>query len=99
MQITKSQADFAILYDILVENFPLNERRNKNDFLSLCNNSKYCAYAEKINDEIVGFIGLWEFDDFVYIEYFATKSELHGKGLGSKMLLEHIRKTKKHWMP
>lgn len=42
--------------------------------------------AIKMDDEFIGLIIFWEFDDFVYIEHFATSHHVRGMGLGSKTL-------------
>ncbi|MFQ8805769.1 MAG: GNAT family N-acetyltransferase [Alistipes indistinctus] len=43
-------------------------------------------------ETLVGFIGYWDFDDYLYIEHYAINSDLRGGGWGSR-ILEALQKT------
>ncbi|WP_244833631.1 GNAT family N-acetyltransferase [Clostridium sp. BJN0001] len=77
---------FDIFYKILVDNFPKSERRTYKRHKEMLNNPLYkiFSYSEKSN--ILGMIGEWEFQDFLYIEHLAVMKNFHSKGIGTKML-------------
>ena len=54
--------------------------------------SGLCLREQK--GKIIGFIAIWEFDDFVYVEHFALTESCRGLGLGSKMLKETAKLLK-----
>lgn len=68
--------------------FPIEERRESNEWITLCNNNPL-FYPNIISDEKNAFIGIltyWRFDDFIYIEHFAISPSLRNMGYGSKAL-------------
>lgn len=88
--ITKD--DFKSFYNLLENSFPEIERRKYDNQKELFNNELYkvVGYKNKEN-EVVAFIAFWSFLDFNFIEHFAVKENLRGKGLGSVLLGEYIK--------
>ncbi len=88
--------DFDLVYDIMEKSFPSDEIRPYNEQKELFDKARYCVYAEYESDaHIEGFIAVWEFDDFVFIEHFAVSPENRNGGLGAKILNELTHMTDK----
>lgn len=51
------------------------------------------VYRDK--ETLAAFIGVWDFDGYIYIEHFAVNPLLRGQGLGTELLKEFIDKTEK----
>lgn len=77
---------FDIFYQILVDNFPKSERRTYERHKEMLKNPLYKIFLYSEKNDILGMIGEWEFNDFIYIEHLAVKKNLHSKGIGTKML-------------
>ncbi len=73
---------FITLYESA---FPANERRPTAQELAL-DDPRFEMRTICHEDNFAGFITLWHFADFVYVEHFATLPELRGHGLGSRTL-------------
>lgn len=80
--------DFEEIYEIMHNSFPKDELRPRQAQKSLFKNKYYKMYIKRIDRKIAGFISVWDFGDFAYIEHFAVSSQLRGSGIGSKLLLE-----------
>ncbi len=86
--LTAKNPLFARLLTLYTASFPSAERR-PNDKLSMMTMDTTLpmkANAIKLDDEFVGLVNFWEFDDFLYIEHFAVSHHVRGLGLGSKVL-------------
>ena len=79
---------FEEIFEIMCESFPADERRKKEEQRGLFALPQYRVFACEQKGKIIGFIAIWEFDDFVYVEHFALTESCRGLGLGSKMLKE-----------
>lgn len=76
--------DFDEIYKDLVSQFPKEELKSYNRFIQLIE-SNYRLY--KIYDkELIGYIMLLEFNDYIFIDYFAILKKFHSFGYGSKVL-------------
>lgn len=73
--------DIKTLYH---ESFPEEERRNWCDIVDMINKDHlyYNVYVITINDCFAGFISWWNFGTFRYVEHFAVKEKMRGKGIG-----------------
>lgn len=76
-------ADFDKMFEIMEKSFPEDERRPKNEQKMLFDNPLYKVHCA---GEIKGFMAVWEFEKFVFLEHFAVSPEHRNEGLGSKML-------------
>ncbi len=65
-----------------------DERRKKGGTARALCAARISVFACEQKGKIIGFIAIWEFDDFVYVEHFALTESCRGLGLGSKMLKE-----------
>ena len=46
----------------------------------------FCIIGILSDDVFAGFISYWDFEDFIYIEHFATSKSLRGNGIGGKAI-------------
>lgn len=76
---------FTQLYTM---SFPIDERRPiSNIFYLLNNKSKYIAkLITNENNDLLGFLTYWIFDDFIFAEHLAVDSKTRGTGIGSKTM-------------
>lgn len=84
---------FDSVYSIMEKSFPTDEIRPYNEQRELLFEERYRVYV--YGDEPKGFIGTWEFDEFVFIEHFAVDETFRNSGLGSIMLNEFLSLQKK----
>lgn len=77
-----AEQQFIALYESA---FPANERRPTAQELAL-DDPRFEMRIIRHEGNFAGFITLWHFADFVYVEHFATLPELRGHGLGSRTL-------------
>lgn len=80
------------LYEI---SFPLHEKRTAEHQLTALKNDLYHLICFIEQEELVGFVGLWDFADYVYIEHYAINSALRGKGYGTLLLETLLSETDK----
>ena len=84
-------SDFDEVYKIMEEAFPVDEIRTYEDQKAiLLENPKFNPFVLKNEKtgEIEGFISVYNFSNFFYIEHFAIKYKYRNNGLGSKILQE-----------
>ena len=80
--------DFDAVYGELEKIFPKCEYRPRNAAKNLINNGTYKLWHIQINDTRVGFVGIWELSDFVFIEHLATYESYRNLGFGAACLNE-----------
>ena len=77
------------------ESFPKTEMRNYERQKALLQNPKYKIYkAIDENNVLLGFIALWNLDEFTYCEHIAIKSSARNGGTGSSIMKKCIEKFK-----
>lgn len=76
------------IYEKMELAFPYEERRDKNEHIECFNEKEFEAYTLEENGETVGFIDLWSFSDFVFLEHFAIDPQKRCGGYGSRALSE-----------
>ena len=81
-----TEKTFPGVYEKMKAAFPLEERRNSFDEKNCLEDSKF-NFLEILEDgNEVGFIALWVFDGFIFIEHLAIDSDKRNGGYGSKAL-------------
>lgn len=82
--------DFDLVFSIMEESFPSDERRPYEGQKALLSNPKYHIYTlpDSKTRNLKGFITVWQFEDFVFIEHFAVNPLYRNQGLGSWILKE-----------
>ncbi len=86
--------EFDKMFSIMEKSFPLDEYRPYDEQKDLFKNEYYKVYVEK-DDVIKGFIALWEFDEFFFVEHFAVDPDFRNAGIGAKILKEIAALTDK----
>lgn len=86
-----SEKEFNKIYRIMEEAFPENEIRSRVKMYELLtqqdNYEIYCVGSVgRLERDVMGFIVIWELDDFVFFENFAIEKHMRGKGLGGLLL-------------
>ena len=79
--------DFTQFYNILLDSFPPDELRSRQEHLELLEEPEYAVWAHYSDQQLQGFLTVWDLGAFAFIEHFAVKSSCRNSGLGSKMLL------------
>ena len=82
--------NFDELFAIMEKSFPEDEHRPRDEQKELFENTRYRVYGNTESGRLSSVIATWEFDDFVFIEHFATHPEFRNRGLDKKML-EHLK--------
>lgn len=78
---------YAFVESLLIFAFPEAERRDTVAQRRLTdNNPNFCCYLIKAEAEHVGFITVWDFDRFCYIEHFAVDGRYRNSGYGQKAI-------------
>lgn len=68
--------------------FPIDERRDENQFLALLDNADSFIFAVKNDETQVGYVILWKLQDCFYLEHFEVFEEFRNLKLGSQILAE-----------
>lgn len=85
-----SQSDFSEIYRIMQASFSDDEYRPYDEQLALFEEPEYRIYYMP-----AGFLAVWEFESFIYIEHFAVDPALRNSGTGSAMLQELVKQYQK----
>ncbi len=80
------ECNFPEIYKKLENAFPYEERRDFDDYKIYFQNDKFSPFEIVDEKKEVGFINLWEFENFIYIEHLAIDPEIRGGGYGSKAI-------------
>lgn len=85
-----NETNFREIYRIMQASFPDDEYRPYEEQLALFQEPEYRIYYMP-----AGFLAVWEFEDFTYIEHFAVDPALRNSGIGSAMLQELVKQYQK----
>lgn len=80
--------DFKRLY---TEAFPPDERREWQQLVELAEHPKFTIFQIFFQNKFVGFISKWNLSGFSFIEHFAIRASVRGKGLGSQVICQLIK--------
>ena len=78
---------------IYESSFPSDERREFNKLIELLKDDRFQLKGVFVDDDSAGFISLWNFTEFMYVEHFAIANELRGNGLGTYVLQNILNET------
>lgn len=81
-----SDEEKSKIYHSYCLSFPEDERRDRDNFYQLFNNSNAETLLISENKTYIGYLIIWHFNDFVFVEIFEVFKEFRGKNLGSKIL-------------
>jgi ribosomal protein S18 acetylase RimI-like enzyme len=85
-----NETDFPEIYRIMQASFSDDEYRPYDEQLALFEEPEYRIYYMP-----AGFLAVWEFESFIYIEHFAVDPALRNSGTGSAMLQELVKQYQK----
>lgn len=87
-----SHPDYQFTENLFLSSFPQHERRDIEKQRYLTDNKPIFSnnIIQDEEGEGMGFVSLWTFPEFIYIEHFAIATHLQGKGIG-RMVLEAIK--------
>lgn len=77
---------FKKAIDLYELSFPVLERRDEDEQYRVLKNENYCFDVITDNDEFIGIMLYWEVNGLIYLEHFATRKDIRGKGYGAKAL-------------
>ncbi len=85
--------DFNMVYQIMEDSFPIDERRPYNKQKDLLLNDIYRIYVvlDEDNNQIKAFAAIYELDSFTFLEHFAVSSMYRNQGLGGQILHELMK--------
>ena len=87
-------AEFKEAWEIYESSFPSDERRTLDLQKELIKNKQYNFFIVLKDKILVAIITDWTFGDFLFVEHFAVKENLRGKGIGTELLKKYISKNK-----
>lgn len=90
-----TEKEFDIIWNLFVESFRTDERRDKEKQFELLSNPLYHLETLQNNKKAIAYIAYWNFDDFLYVEHLATAPEMRGQGIGKNILKELIERVNK----
>ena len=85
-----NETNFPEIYRIMQASFSGDEYRPYDEQLALFEEPEYRIYYMP-----AGFLAVWEFESFIYIEHFAVDPALRNSGTGSAMLQELVKQYQK----
>lgn len=82
--------EFDTVFNLMLEAFPASEHRTRQAQQDLLSRKEYRIYVAELDGKICGFLALWCFDDFLFLEHLATDSAVRNQGIG-RSLLENLQ--------
>ncbi len=86
---------FERAWELYKDSFPLHMRRSREKQLKIMKHPLYSFDVIVLDQEFIGFLFWWDFDNCRFIEYFAISSNQRNTGLGKKVLENFIENEKK----
>lgn len=74
------------VWKLYEKSFPVAERRKLDDHLRASGNEYFHPLSVWENNELLGIVFYWEWDNYRYVEYLAVAPELHGRGYGAQII-------------
>lgn len=74
------------IYDNMLLQFPKEELKSREKFLSLVERDDYFSYEITDNEKRIGYLNALLADNFIWVDYLAIYKEFHSCGYGSKVL-------------
>ena len=92
-----SAEDFRALkiHEAYFSTFPVDERRNENQFQQLFSNKKTLVFSLVNGIDNIGYLIGWQLSHFIFIEHFEIFQEFRGKNYGSEILRDLYLKYSK----
>jgi len=84
----ESEAEFEAIKNLYLTAFPPSERREFDELKKQIYHVECNLNLILTGEKIAGFVILWNFTDFVFLEHFAIEPGLRGLGIGERTLSE-----------
>ena len=81
---------FTEVREIYEESFPPEEKRSLSLQRQAWKDPGYELLAILKDNQVIGLLGVWHLDGFLFVEHFALSSETRGLGIGSSLLNEYM---------
>ena len=96
LHLVKNTTDtfFSAFWSLYEHAFPVDERRNLPQQKNIFKKNEYALFAIAQNNQFIGFLSCWNLGKFIFIEHFAVREELRGRGLGTKIMNAFIQDQK-----
>ena len=78
--------EFDAVYSEMENNFILEERRDKADALAVMTEPRFALYHMTEGEAHVGFVSVWQFEGFLFVEHLVTYKPYRKQGYGRKTL-------------
>ena len=91
--LSSDKKNLSKIKKIYENSFPVDERRDFDKVIDLIKDVRFQLRGVFVDDDLVGFISLWDFNEFLYVEHFAIDKELRGNGLGTHVLQNILDET------
>lgn len=98
MELRKaSLVDFKNVFALMQTAFPKDEYRPYEEQKALLHDPRYQIHILSPHDEdtIVGFLSMWDLEEFVFFEHFAVSPKYRNQGIGANMLRSVIEQISK----
>ncbi|NIF07633.1 GNAT family N-acetyltransferase [Chryseobacterium sp. Tr-659] len=83
------------IYASYTTTFPVDEQRDKEQFVSLFSNPQVKFMSVIHESETIGYLILWELSSFVFVEHFEVFEAFRSKKLGSH-IIRHLSENYPH---
>ncbi len=84
--ILSKKEEFLEIYEQMKENFCLDEIRDFELAESIYDEKEYSLYHLCVSGEKVGFVAIWAFDEFAFVEHFVVYANYRNKGFGAQAI-------------
>lgn len=82
-----TELEFERIFEIMDFSFPDNEMRTREkQYQLMTTNDRYSIICFGNDSDVLGFIVVWELENFIFIENFATTQSMRGQGFGGNLL-------------
>jgi ribosomal protein S18 acetylase RimI-like enzyme len=86
LHLITTSDELETIREIYLSSFPASERREFSELQKLLARPENQMFQVCTNQAIIGFISLWIFAEFVFVEHFAISSPQRGKGFGKTIM-------------
>lgn len=91
--IRLDETRFEEIYKIMVEAFPIEERRSEQAQFALFQNPAYEVYGCIQEGKVCAFITIWKMSSVHFVEHLAVDHTMRGTGIGNVLLKEYKATT------
>lgn len=90
------EEEFATVYKIMSESFPVDERRTFDEQIGLLTNPLFEILVWKDGDlgDVKGFISTYRLEGFCFVEHFAVSEKYRNEGIGRSVLKNCLKGRK-----